>query len=147
MKLACVEIHSQGAGCASSGFLYACPKVISAPGFVLLYSLQYLGFSLPFFPSPRLFPSLCSFSRTQPSGPLPPSPPARCAMPQPSGRGALLSPSETQHCDCLLLMSASPRHLGKEGKIHKRDGKYISFFVLFYFKKVEGRVLGLFDFS
>lgn len=43
------------------------------------------------------------------------------------------------HCwDCLLLMSPSPHHLGKEGKIHKRGGKCISFFILFYFIKKVG---------
>lgn len=59
--------------------------------------------------------------------------------------GTLLSLSETHYFECLLLMSASPHHLGKEGKIHKRDEKCISF--SFYFKKFEGRVLVLLNFS
>lgn len=133
----------------SSCFLYACPKVILALSFVWLSSPRYLCSRPPPPPNPTAFSLPLPFQFLQdPAFLPPPSPQTQCAAPQPFGRGALLSPSETQRCGCLLLMSASPHHLGKEGKIHKRDGKYISFsFIRLYFKKVEGKVLVLFSFS
>lgn len=105
--------------------------------------LHILQWHLPRFtvsPGPSF---LSLFPPQTPEVPLSPHfiAPHPCSIPQPCGQGARLSPRETQPCDCFLLMSAPPHHLSKEGKIHKRDGKYNSFFIiiLLYFKRLEKR--------
>lgn len=125
----------------SSCFVYACPKLIVAPTSRHFSRFSICASASPSFTAHGFSPHFTFIVSPESSlnYPLPSSPQARCAIPQPFGRGAVLSPSETQHCDCLLLMSASPHHLGKEGKIHKRDGKYISFFILF---SILGRLKG-----
>lgn len=126
-----------------SCFVCVCPKVILASSFISLRSFEYLCFRFPFLHTLQLFFFFSlyqySFSRTQLFLPLSltdrrMSPWALtlsshtlCSISQPFGQGTVLSPTETHCCDCLLLMSASPHHLGKEGKIHKRNGTCISF--------------------
>lgn len=121
--------------------LYACPKVILASSFISLCSFEYICFGLPFLhtlqlgffstvtvsPGPTSFPPISLTDSRMPPWALTLSSHTLCSISQPFGQGTVLSPTETHCCDCLLLMSASPHHLGKEGKIHKRDGKCISF--------------------
>lgn len=153
MKLACAcwnnviqcQSHCQGLVVQGSfSFLCAGPKVILASSFISVFSFQYCG--LPFLHTPQLFfshftvfpgPSFLPLCLTgSPVSPwaLTPSSHTQGSASQAFGQGAPLSPSETHYYDCLLLMSASPHHLGKEGKVHKKVGKYISFsfhFILF----------------
>lgn len=116
----------------SFSFLCACPKVILASSFISVFSFQYIRFGLPFLHTLQLFffltlqflqdPALFTpLPHRQPSVSLSltPSSHTQCSISQAFGQGAPLSPSKTHCCDCLLLMSASPHHLGKEGKIHK----------------------------
>lgn len=130
-----------------SCFLYACLKVTLASSFISLFSFQYFCISLPFLHTPqRFFPHftftvspgpsfLHPFPPQTPESPSPwvltPSSHTLCSIPQPFGQGALLWPRETQCCDCLLLMSAPPHHLGKEGKSIKEMEN--TFLFLFYF--------------
>lgn len=125
-----------------SCFVYACPKVILASSFISLRSFEYLCFRFPFLHTLQLFFFLTLpvqfLQDTALFTPLPHRQPNvsqsphsllshLCSISQPFGQGTVLSPTETHCCDCLLLMSVSPHHLGKEGKIHKRNGTCISF--------------------
>lgn len=135
-------ISREGAVRGPSCSLHACPStILSSTSFHFLLSILLL--QLPSQSQPSGLSSsvyLYSFSRTPlfsptslaasqpcPWAPRPSSQPCSRFLPKPFGQGTPLSPSETWCRDCLSLMSASPHHLGKEGKIHKRDGKYISF--------------------
>lgn len=134
------QSHCQGLVVQGScSFLCACPKVILASSFITVFTFQHICCGLPFLHTPQLFFSHFTFSpgpsflplclTDSPVSPwaLTPSSHTQCSASQAFGQGTPLSPSETHYYDCLLLMSASPHHLGKEGKVHKKDGKYISF--------------------
>lgn len=115
-----------------SCFLCAYSKVILASSFISLCSFEYICFSVPFlhtlqqlyffslyrysFPRIQLFFPLSLTDSQMPPWALTLSSHTLCSISQPFGQGTVLSPTETHCCDCLLLMSASPHHLGKEGK-------------------------------
>lgn len=125
------------------------PFSISALAFPSFTPCSYFFFlTLQFLQDPALFTPL---PHRQPSVSLSltPSSHTQCSISQAFGQGAPLSPSKTHCCDCLLLMSASPHHLGKEGKIHKWNGKYISFsfYSTFILRRLRGVGVGFLPFS
>lgn len=163
MKLACAcwnnvircQSHCQGLVVQGSfPFLCACPKVILASSFISVSPFStvaspsfiprsYFFSHFTVFPGPSFLPLCLTDSPVSPWA-LTPSSHTQGSASQAFGKGAPLSPSETHYYDCLLLMSASPHHLGKEGKVHKKVGKYISFSFYFILRRLGG---GLFSSS
>lgn len=119
----------QGPSCSLSG----CSRALSAPSVLYLSSIPHFIFSLPSLHRPQPSPEgplqLPSTSAAQTLN-VPCNSHTLCSSVQCLDRAPLSPRSlcETHRRDCLSLMSPSPHHLGKEGKIHKEGGKCINAF-------------------